>query len=287
MALFLQAMAEHEGYFSAIADSIPVGYYLWLLAPESDVTDDLHLGLSLMRMKAEPDAENEFDVTVDNSWIDVSRIRDLVKDCVDNHGGRCHTIVDPWQRIQPTTDLWFIDVERRCLTKQHTWNPTVRYVALSYVWGATNDALQTTTANFDQLCQHGSFDHGSFDHGSFDTLIKRYFISNTIAHCMLVTQELGVRYLWVDRFCILQDDVLAKPSQLAGMAAIYANSYVTVAATEGSGGEFGLPGLFVGLLRQQPFARFDFGFGLEVNSCGCRSQLNVVNGSVYTEVIPS
>jgi hypothetical protein len=27
MALFLQAMAEHEGYFSAIADSIPVGYY--------------------------------------------------------------------------------------------------------------------------------------------------------------------------------------------------------------------------------------------------------------------
>jgi hypothetical protein len=45
------------------------------------------------------------------------------------------------------------------------------------------------------------------------------------------------------------------------MAAIYANSYVTVAATEGSGGEFGLPGLFAGLSRQQPFARFDFGFG--------------------------
>lgn len=45
-----------------------------------------------------------------------------------------------------------------------------------------------------------------------------------------VTRSLGVRYLWIDSLCIVQDDPVDKQIQISNMGDIFSNSYVTIAA---------------------------------------------------------
>jgi hypothetical protein len=60
---------------------------------------------------------------------------------------------------------------------------------------------------------------------------------NTAVNC--VTRKLGVRYLWIDALCIIQDSMDDKAVEIGAMERIYTNSTVTIAivnaigATEG------------------------------------------------------
>ncbi|EMD93275.1 hypothetical protein COCC4DRAFT_165153, partial [Bipolaris maydis ATCC 48331] len=152
-------------------------------------------------------------------------------------------------KIPEATGLLFIDVEKLCLVKQPKNAYMDRYVALSYVWGTTKDPFQTLKANFDFLSTKNAFESSEND----------CRIPNTIKDSILLVRTLGIRYLWVDRFCIVQDDEIAKPHQLNSMAAIYANAYFTIAATEGSDSNYGLQGLEKQRLRKSPFEVFEFG----------------------------
>lgn len=53
---------------------------------------------------------------------------------------------------------------------------------------------------------------------------------------MLIVQDLGLRYIWIDSLCIIQDDVDDLYHELAKMSSIYTNSYITIAATQSDGG---------------------------------------------------
>jgi hypothetical protein len=76
---------------------------------------------------------------------------------------------------------------------------------------------------------------------------------------MTLTKSLKQKYLWVDRFCIVQNDAKHKDSQILAMASIYANAYVTIVAAEGEDDEFGLPGLpQTGVPRRTPYRKFRF-----------------------------
>ncbi|KAG9242540.1 hypothetical protein BJ878DRAFT_391123, partial [Calycina marina] len=46
-----------------------------------------------------------------------------------------------------------------------------------------------------------------------------------------VTRRLGIRYLWVDAICIVQDDFVHTSIHANDMSAIYSNATVTIAAT--------------------------------------------------------
>src|SRR3569833_4246378 len=70
----------------------------------------------------------------------------------------------------------------------------------------------------------------------------------TVADAMTVARELGIRYLWVDRYCIWQDDKTHKQSQILQMTEIYSDAVVTVAAGCGFVSFFGLFGLCGGWL---------------------------------------
>jgi hypothetical protein len=54
---------------------------------------------------------------------------------------------------------------------------------------------------------------------------------------------MGLRYLWVDRLCIIQDEPTHLTEQLQQMASIYANSYFTIIAADGYDANYGLPGV--------------------------------------------
>jgi hypothetical protein len=52
----------------------------------------------------------------------------------------------------------------------------------------------------------------------------------TFQDAISVTKALGIRYLWVDSFCIIQDDEKDWEAQASLMASIYENAYITLAA---------------------------------------------------------
>jgi hypothetical protein len=190
--------------------------------------------------------------SLDQSWIDMERVRKWVKFCDESHHGICHTITDPWRIIEQPKELLFIDVTRNCLVHGRGLD---QYITLSYVWGSLVNfwghptaPFQTLTENFEALCREGAFN------GRANPLPK------TIQDSIILTKLLGCKYLWIDRFCIIQNDTKHKASQLQSMASIYANAYLTIVAGDGKNGHFGLREIReTKTPRTSPYLFFDFG----------------------------
>lgn len=87
------------------------------------------------------------------------------------------------------------------------------YFTLSYRW-AQSDPFTTTKENLADHCRE----------------IRFYDLPRTLQDAVIVTREMGVRYLWIDALCIVQDDLSdwAKESELMGE--IYKNSLCTITA---------------------------------------------------------
>jgi len=58
---------------------------------------------------------------------------------------------------------------------------------------------------------------------------------------VLVCQQLGVDYIWIDSLCIIQDDPQDWQKEAALMTKVYGHSYINIAA---SGAVDGTAGLF-------------------------------------------
>ncbi|KAF2834754.1 HET-domain-containing protein, partial [Patellaria atrata CBS 101060] len=111
------------------------------------------------------------------------------------------------------------------LRNMTTWKSPVEYTCLSYCWGDSSlQSLKTTKATLN--CNLESID--------WDVLPK------TIQDALDLTYRLGVRFLWVDSLCILQDDIEDWRDQAAEMAEIYSNAYLTIAAVSSSDSNGGL-----------------------------------------------
>ena len=92
------------------------------------------------------------------------------------------------------------------------------YVALSYVWGPVPEVVH--------------------DPRTLPTKLPR-----TIEDAITVTQRLDFRYLWVDRYCINQQQEKEKAHQIGKMDEIYMNAELTIIAAAGSDPNYGLPGV--------------------------------------------
>ncbi|KAH6647851.1 heterokaryon incompatibility protein-domain-containing protein [Truncatella angustata] len=95
-----------------------------------------------------------------------------------------------------------------------------KYVTLSHRW-RSKPFLQLTTSNIDLLQQGISLEG----------------LPETFQDAIQVTKELGIRYLWIDSLCIVQDDLNDWKREAKRMASIYQNSYCTLAATMSHNGE--------------------------------------------------
>ncbi|EPE26258.1 hypothetical protein GLAREA_02170 [Glarea lozoyensis ATCC 20868] len=56
-------------------------------------------------------------------------------------------------------------------------------------------------------------------------------LPQTFQDAIAITQDLGIRYLWIDSLCIIQDDIDDWEKESSRMAAVYANTYLNIAAT--------------------------------------------------------
>jgi hypothetical protein len=120
--------------------------------------------------------------------------------------------------------LYLVDLKDYCITVAE-FNP--RYVALSYVWGLASNMGQLMKENLDVMTQPGSLK---------STDVQRQ-LPGTIQAAMDFAQLIGLRYLWVDRLCIVQNDLSHKTEQINAMGAIYFHSYLTLAAADNNSAE--------------------------------------------------
>lgn len=111
---------------------------------------------------------------------------------------------------------------------------TKKYVALSYVWGSTTKPLLTR----DTISQYSSLNG-----------LKASAIPQTISDTIQLVRDIGMRYLWVDSLCIIQDNDNDREQQLPIMDSIYRYAELVVIAANGSDAYAGLPG--VGSTKQR------------------------------------
>lgn len=64
-------------------------------------------------------------------------------------------------------------------------------------------------------------------------------LSKTFQDVMVISKRLGIRYIWIDSLCIIQDSESDWQEQAALMSHFYSNSYLSIAATQAIDGRQG------------------------------------------------
>ncbi|KAI2463358.1 heterokaryon incompatibility protein-domain-containing protein, partial [Annulohypoxylon bovei var. microspora] len=152
---------------------------------------------------------------IDSSRIDITLLRNWISTCQCQHGKDCNPV-----ESELVPSLRVIDVRTGIIEKAQ---PGCEYVALSYVWGSSQPPTKESQNNRSRSL--------------LDTAPE------TIKDAAWLAQELGYRYIWIDRYCIPQDDPKAKQDQIQKMDLVYQQSELTIIAAAGEGPEFGLPGV--------------------------------------------
>ena len=178
-------------------------------------------------------ARTDFD-----EWIDLKEVARWIARCDEKHPSYGHECLSrPFDlaalrasgstgskrgfRVIDVVDMRLVD-----------FPPQSRFVALSYVWGApSRERLTLTTRNEPILSQHGILE------------AYRHMIPNTIMDAMSVARVLGMRYLWVDSLCLLQDDKDELQEFVDRMDLIYDMAAFTIIAAGGDDAFSGIHGI--------------------------------------------
>lgn len=159
------------------------------------------------------------------SKTDWDLVRSWFRHCQDDHGRRC----EPQPLEMPGLSL--ID----CLTRSVVPAPQhqrYQYAALSYVWG--DRSLEPDTLYSRPL-------------GSFIEVIE---------DAIRCTLELGLHFLWVDRYCIDQNSP-DKHRQIQNMDQIYGSATITLVNAAGESPLDGIPGVSAKSRTQPDSFEFD------------------------------
>lgn len=89
-----------------------------------------------------------------------------------------------------------------------------RYAALSSCWGGVDPPAKTANANF----KHGSRNIGLSS------------LPQCLKDAVTVTRSLGVRYLWIEALCIIQEDADDWAREAGTMFRVFRNAFVTIGA---------------------------------------------------------
>ncbi|KAK5991269.1 hypothetical protein PT974_09549 [Cladobotryum mycophilum] len=152
----------------------------------------------------------------------VAAIKKWVEDCANNHGPKCCMTVSKAERVDP----YDVPLPSRCIDVGGSGDIVLRdcagvrgsYITLSHRWTDETQQSKTTKNNWG-LRLHGL---------EFDNLSK------SLNEVISFTRQLGVRYIWIDSICIIQDDPADLHKELLNMAQYYQNSLFTLASEIGT-----------------------------------------------------
>ncbi|PFH58399.1 hypothetical protein XA68_13716 [Ophiocordyceps unilateralis] len=141
-------------------------------------------------------------------------IRQWLEACNVHHGSHCRDVdsVPTGWRPRRLVDV----VERRvaCPTPGERWE----YAALSYVAGVRGLKPSRLLASSVE---------------AFQLALPDGAVPATFGDAIWLTRKLGLRYLWIDRLCIVGDDADDVADHVRHMAFVFANAHVTVVAAHG------------------------------------------------------
>ncbi|CAH0015250.1 unnamed protein product [Clonostachys rhizophaga] len=157
----------------------------------------------------------KFDVSLINKWLNR---------CHSDHGSRCITETSE----RKPQNLILVDTEKNCLVTT-TDGHTPPYLALSYVWGGVPQA-ELIRLTLDKWHEPGS-------------LTEEVKITKKVRDAMVITKQTGLRFLWVDALCIVQDDDSQRQEQIDQMFLIYHQAEATIVAADGPSCDLGLSGV--------------------------------------------
>ncbi|KAH7402312.1 heterokaryon incompatibility protein-domain-containing protein [Phaeosphaeria sp. MPI-PUGE-AT-0046c] len=121
---------------------------------------------------------------------------------------------------------------------------TEDYVTLSYVWGRPSGQIKRGTPRRPDTILGSQRLAGTRASTPNDPSIAMPSkLPRTIEDSIVVCNALQYRYLWVDRYCIPQEDPHARAAQIQRMDDIYFASALTLIACAGAGPQHGLPGV--------------------------------------------
>ena len=167
-----------------------------------------------------PREKNEYDSP--QTPCGEERVRPFVEKIVEwinaCHMLHAHTCVPPppSQRRLEDVPSWLIDTQNHCIVQA---TPAHQYLTLSYVWPREIDLpdLCLTAGTLVKFRTAGFFEQTE-THDKIPSVIKFAFG---------LTNVLGERYLWCDRYCIVQDDA-SMTEQVSKMDKIYGGSFMTI-----------------------------------------------------------
>lgn len=130
--------------------------------------------------------------------IDYDLLQGWYQFCAHHHRETCATNSNDYPKKLKVVD---------CRTQKIVAAPpSCSYVALSYVWGQQQS---TTVSRPNSPCRNTD-----------PSILPSNIIPSVIKDAMTVVLKLGWQYLWVDRYCIDQDDE-AKHAQISQMDKVY------------------------------------------------------------------
>ena len=156
--------------------------------------------------------EQRFAARVLESQADLGTVRRWLEFCLDHHGETC----EPTD-TRPIPDLHVVDCNTGLVVSAESG---CKYLAMSYVWG---------TAPSKEL-KAGE----SLLAGSTPILIR---------DALSATKRMGYRYLWIDRYCIPQEEGKERHSQIQQMDLVYSKAQATIIAISSPDPNHGLPGV--------------------------------------------
>lgn len=110
----------------------------------------------------------------------------------------------------------------------------VHYCALSYRWGSMPDTIDMETKSateFRTVKRNLSERQQGFPTAA---------LSRSVADAVAITLRLGLRYIWVDAACIVQDDFAELERESGLMHEVYGNAHVTLCASSASSSDDGM-----------------------------------------------
>lgn len=193
-------------------------------------------------------------------------MRNWLRECDEIHPG-CKIGIDREKLPDdPNLPTRVIDVGDVDSDQVHLFIPQPnspgRYATLSHRWGGDSYCALTKTTVY--ALQSG---------------ICYSDLPPTFRDAITVTRQLGLRYLWIDTFCIIQDDGEDWAIESARMGDIYERAYINIAATGAVDGTGGF--LSCGIRNQSSFS-------LPCQECsevGCITFTDQPDSSFYKNVI--
>ncbi|KAK4078188.1 uncharacterized protein Triagg1_3204 [Trichoderma aggressivum f. europaeum] len=148
-------------------------------------------------------------------------IRSWMQTCSQQHGDCEGTLSksSPNEAAGPQLPTRILDIgplNQESVSLLETNGQRGKFCALSYCWGP--EGTQTLVTTRDNINDH-------LNGIPFNSLPK------TFQDAIIMTRQLGIRYLWIDSLCIIQGDKDDWTEESAKMAGIYHNAYLVIAAS--------------------------------------------------------